>query len=103
MTRIIEQNKLSLAKLCKKYHVTVLEVFGSAATDDFNELDSDIDFLVEFDSTVKANRFDTFFALLEELKELFGRLVDLVEPGGLRNPYFIESIKQTRRRIYAAS
>lgn len=103
MTRIFEQNKVTLAKLCKKYHVAVLDVFGSATTDDFNELTSDIDFLVVFDSTVQANRFDTFFALLEELKELFGRPVDLVEPGGLRNPYFIESVNQTRRRIYAAS
>jgi len=33
----------------------------------------------------------------EELKELFGRPIDLVEPGGLRNPYFIESVNQTRR------
>lgn len=103
MTRILEQKKVSLAKLCKKYHVAAMDVFGSAATDDFDELTSDIDFLVEFDSTVKTNRFDTFFALLEELKELFGRPVDLVEPGGLRNPYFIESVNQTRRRIYAAA
>ncbi len=103
MTDIIEQNKNTLALLCKKYRVAALDVFGSATTDDFNELSSDLDFLVEFDSSVKANRFDTFFALLEELKKLFGRPVDLVEPGGLRNPYFIESINQTRRRIYAAS
>ncbi len=103
MTDIIEQNKNTLALLCKKYRVAALDVFGSATTDDFNELSSDLDFLVEFDSSVKANRFDTFFALLEDLKKLFGRPVDLVEPGGLRNPYFIESINQTRRRIYAAS
>ena len=103
MTDIIEQNKTSLALLCKKYSVVSLDVFGSATTDDFNELTSDIDFLVEFDSSVKANRFDTFFALLDDLKKLFARPVDLVEPGGLRNPYFIESINRTRRRIYAAS
>ncbi len=103
MTRIIEQKKAVLEKLCRKYHVAALDVFGSAATDDFDEHNSDIDFLVEFDSTVKSNRFDTFFSLLEELKELFGRPIDLVEPGGLRNPYFIESVNQTRRRIYAAS
>lgn len=103
MTSIIEQNKATLAKLCKKYHVAALDVFGSAVTNDFNELTSDIDFLVEFDNSVKANRFDTFFALQEDLKKLFGRPVDLVEPGGLRNPYFIESVNQTRRRIYAAS
>ena len=103
MIDIIEQNKNTLVLLCKKYHVVSLDVFGSATTDDFNELSSDLDFLVEFDSSVKANRFDTFFALLEDLKKLFVRPVDLVEPGGLRNPYFIGSINQTRRRIYAAS
>ena len=103
MTGALEQNKVLLTKLCEKYHVATLDVFGSAASDDFDEQKSDIDFLVEFDSTVKANRFDTFFSLLEELKELFGRPIDLVEPGGLRNPYFIESINRTRRRIYAAS
>ena len=103
MIGILEQNKDTLIELCKKYHVAELDVFGSAATGDFNELTSDIDFLVEFDSTVKSNRFDTFFALLEELKKLFGRPVDLVEPGGLRNPYFIESVNQTRKKIYVAS
>jgi predicted nucleotidyltransferase len=103
MTRLLEQNKDRLIQICKKYHVVSLDVFGSAATDDFNEQTSDLDFLVEFDNTVKAARFDTFFALLDELKQLFRRPVDLVEPGGLRNPYFIESINQTRKRIYAAS
>jgi uncharacterized protein len=103
MTRILEQNTDMLVELCKKYHVASLDVFGSAATGDFNDQTSDLDFLVEFDSTVKANRFDTFFSLLDELKTLFKRPVDLVEPGGMKNPYFIESVNQTRRRIYAAS
>ena len=103
MTGIIEKNRDTLIGLCRKYHVYELDVFGSAATDEFNEQGSDIDLLVEFDSTVSANRFDNFFALLEELKKLFGRPVDLVEPGGLRNPYFIDSVKKTRRKIYAAS
>ena len=103
MTAIIEQNKSSLIELCRKYHVASLEVFGSSVTDDFDEKTSDIDFLVEFDSSVRQNRFDNFFSLLEELQRLFKRPVDLVEPGGLRNPYFIESVNQTRRKIYAAS
>jgi predicted nucleotidyltransferase len=103
MTDILEQKKAALVKLCEKYHVKALDVFGSAATSDFDDSKSDMDFLVEFDNTVKSNRFDTFFCLLDELKELFGRPVDLVEPGGLRNPYFIESVNKTRRRIYAAA
>ncbi len=103
MTAIIEQNRDRLIELCRRYHVAKLDVFGSAARDDFNEKTSDIDFLVEFDSSVRQNRFDNFFSLLNELQRLFKRSIDLVEPGGLRNPYFIESVNSTRRKIYAAS
>ena len=103
MTIIIEQNKDRLIELCRKYKVVELDVFGSAVTGDFDEATSDLDFLVEFDSSVQENRFESFFGLQEELKQLFGRPVDLVEPGGLRNPYFIEQINRTKRRIYAVS
>lgn len=103
MIRLIEQNRNELAELCRKYHVIELDVFGSAAIDDFNEQTSDIDFLVVFDHTLKHNRFDNFFALQDDLQRLLKRPVDLVEPGGLRNPYFIDSVNRTRKRIYASS
>lgn len=103
MTFLIEQNKNKLIELCKKYKVTELNVFGSAVTDEFDEKTSDIDFLVQFDESINPNRFDNFFALLDELKKLFGREVDLVEPGGLRNPYLIQKVNQTKRKVYAAS
>ena len=103
MTTIIEQNRDKLIALCRKYHVAALDVFGSAATDTFDEKCSDVDLLVEFDGSVKARRFDNFFALQDELQRLLERRVDLVEPGGLRNPYFIESVEKTRKRLYAAS
>ena len=103
MTFIIEKNKNRLIELCRKYHVIQLDVFGSVATDEFDAETSDIDFLVQFDSSIKQNRFDNFFALRQELMTLFGRDVDLVEPGGLRNPYFIEQVNQTREKIYAVS
>jgi hypothetical protein len=103
MMHIIEQNKGRLIELCKKYKVVGLDVFGSAATDDFDEATSDIDFLVEFDESVKQRRFDNFFQFQAALEELFQRPVDLVEPGGLRNPFFIKSVNQTKRRIYAES
>ena len=102
MTTIIENNMERLIELCRKYHVAVLDVFGSAASEDFDEQCSDVDFLVEFDSSVKANRFDNFFALYDELQKLLKRPVDLVEPGGLRNPYFIDSVEKTRKRLYVA-
>jgi predicted nucleotidyltransferase len=82
--------------------VAALDVFGSAATGEFDEQCSDVDLLVEFDSSVKTNRFDNFFALHDALQRLLERPVDLVEPGGLRNPYFIASVQKTRKRFYAA-
>jgi uncharacterized protein len=103
MTAIIEENRAKLTELCRKYHVSRLDVFGSAATGDFRDTTSDVDLLVEFDDSVKADRFHNFFALREELQGLFGRPVDLVEPGGLRNPYFVKSVNETRRSVYAAS
>jgi predicted nucleotidyltransferase len=102
MTKIIENNIDQLISLCEKYRVSELDVFGSAATGDFDPVRSDIDFLVEFQKSVVRDRFDNFFNLLDELKQLFGRPVDLVEPGGLRNPYFIEMVNQTKRTLYVA-
>ncbi|MCI0499434.1 MAG: nucleotidyltransferase domain-containing protein [Planctomycetales bacterium] len=102
MVSVIEDKMKELAGLCRRYHVSRLEVFGSAATEDMHAA-SDLDFLVEFDQTVRETRFDNFFAFQEALASLFNRPVDLVEPGGLRNPYFIRSINETRKAVYAAS
>lgn len=102
MVSVIEDNMKDVEKLCRKHHVCRLEVFGSAATDDMHNA-SDLDFLVEFDESAQPQRFDNFFAFQEAMKALFNRPVDLVEPGGLRNPYFIQSVNETRKVIYAAS
>lgn len=99
---LIDKHRDELVDLCRKHHVTRLDVFGSATTDDFRR-SSDIDFLVEFDSEVNPRRFDNFFELHRALERLFGCPVDLVEPGGLRNPYFIRRVNQTRREVYVAS
>ncbi len=102
MVSIIEDKQMELAALCRQFHVSRLDVFGSAATDQLT-VKSDIDFLVEFDSTIHSSRFDTFFGFLNALRNLFGRPIDLVEPGGLKNPYLISDINQTRRTVYVAS
>lgn len=103
MVSIIEQNREQLKNLCSRYHVSSLELFGSAATEDFDDRKSDLDFLVVFDDSVNENRFDNFFSFLDELKKVFNRPVDLVEEGGLKNPYLIRRINQTRKKIYGSS
>jgi predicted nucleotidyltransferase len=102
MEPIITENQAEIERLCREHHVRRLDVFGSVCRGDFTEA-SDVDFLVEFDENVSANRFDNFFELHERLGKLLKRRVDLVEPGGLSNPYFIRRIEQTRRTLYVAS
>jgi predicted nucleotidyltransferase len=102
MVSLIDKHHEALIALCRKYHVERLDVFGSAAMGDFVE-SSDIDFLVEFDNKVAQRRFNNYFDLHRALEELFARPIDLIEPGGLRNPYFIRQVNQTRKQIYAAS
>ena len=46
MVRIIEIKREELARLCVRYHVCRLELFGSAAGDRFDPARSDLDFLV---------------------------------------------------------
>jgi hypothetical protein len=102
MESIIEKNRRAIEELCRRYHVARLDVFGSLVVGDFNEF-SDIDFLVEFDSEVGKHRFDNFFELLRAMEQLFHRRVDLVEEGGLRNPYFVKCVNETRRPVYVAA
>jgi predicted nucleotidyltransferase len=98
----IETYSEELLDLCRKFYVKRLDIFGSAATGGMEE-SSDVDLLVEFDEQVNPRRFDNYFGLLHSLEKLFGRRVDLVEAGGLRNPYFIKEVEATKRPVYATS
>ncbi len=94
----LRQTELSV--LCRRYGVRRLDLFGSAVTDAFDPARSDVDFLVEFDED-PARLFDRYFGLKESLEALYGRPVDLVTAGSLRNPYFIAAVNETRRMVYA--
>jgi predicted nucleotidyltransferase len=102
MISSIENNRDTLDSLCVKYHVKHLEVFGSAATDEYDPDSSDIDFLVEFQRMEDMTIADQYFGLLEDLRKLFNRDIDLVMTRALRNPYFIDSLNKTRRTLYAS-
>jgi predicted nucleotidyltransferase len=102
MNRIVTDKILQLETLCKKYRVTTMYLFGSAATGSFSE-NSDIDFLISFRNDISLEEYaDNYFDLMFELEELFGRKVDLVTEKTLSNPYFIRSVEQTKQLIYAA-
>lgn len=102
MISLIEDQKKKIAELCSRYRVDRLEVFGSAADGTFDPDRSDLDFLVEYLSLEGGMHYETYFGLLESLETLFDRRVDLVDVSCLRNPYFIETVNESRRVVYEA-
>jgi hypothetical protein len=89
--------------LCAAHGVLRLELFGSAAREDFDPAGSDFDFLVEFGESSPAAHADAYFGLLEALERLFSRSVDLVERRAIRNPFFLGTVERTRVTVYAAA
>ena len=79
-----------------------LDLFGSAVTSQYRPEESDLDFVVEFQPLPDGAYADTYFGLLEALERLFGKPVDLVVSSAIKNPYFRQSIEETKRPIYEA-
>ena len=102
MNLLIDKHRDDLLTLCRRFHVSRLELFGSATGPGFNAASSDLDFLVEFLDIPPEARADAYFELLEALQGLFDRSVDLVEIGAIRNPYFQVAVDKTRTLLYAA-
>ena len=101
--KLIELNLEKIYELCRKYKVKKLSVFGSILTDRFND-DSNVDFLVDFESfdpdSLEFDYVKNYIDLAESLENLFGRKVDLVVESGLRNKYFIANVNRTKQLIY---
>ena len=102
MIDLIEQQRSRWEDLCRTYHVKTLELFGSAAGGAWDAARSDLDFLVEFLPEAGSRCFSGYFDFKEELERLFGRNVNLVMPGAIRNPYFLDSVNRQRKVLYAA-
>ena len=102
MSHLLDAHQAELERLCRRFLVRRLELFGSAATGRYVSGTSDLDFLVEFEPAARGAYADTYFGLLESLQQLFGRPVDLVVAAAIQNPYFRESVDQTKALVYAA-
>ncbi|MBN1764185.1 MAG: hypothetical protein JW860_02925 [Sedimentisphaerales bacterium] len=103
MIQLIKEHFDVVVQLCSKYHAQKMYIFGSALNeDDFNDSESDLDFLVEFFVLEPAQHAKNYFGLLQDLKDEFNRSVDLVELKSIKNPYFLKASNQHREQIYAA-
>ena len=85
---------------CQKWKIKEFSLFGSVLRDDFRP-DSDVDVLVSFADDASWT-LDDRLDMADELKEIFGREVDLINKKGLTNPFRRHSILTTKKVLYAA-
>lgn len=89
---------LRLAELCRRYGIAELSVFGSIARGD-ERADSDVDLLYV---RLPGNDLGmSYFALQEDLEELFGHPVDLVPKDGLHRA-IRDQVLDDAQVLYAA-
>ena len=101
MLPLLINRQSEFTKLYRTYQVRRLEIFGSAADESFDPQTSDLDFLVEYESTADLGPWmDRYFQFQEELSLLLGKKVDLVETSALKNPFFIQEVNRTRTVLY---
>jgi predicted nucleotidyltransferase len=101
MQPLVAQRLAEVRELCRRFRVRRLDLFSSAARDDFDPARSDLDFLVEYEADAPSG-LAGYVGFKEELEALFGRPVDLVEASAVLNPYLLASIERSRETVYAA-
>ena len=102
MIPAIEDRSDELRSLCARYNVLRLDLFGSATTRENPSEVSDLDFVVEFHPAAFDAYSETYFGLLEALEQLFESPVDLVVRSAIKNPYFLQSVEETKVSVYEA-
>ena len=98
---LIDLQTPQLAEVCRRYAVRELYVFGSVVSGRMHD-ESDLDFIVRFESMAPAGAFDRFMGLKEALELLYGRRVDLLTLKPFRNPVFQAEVDQSKTLLYAA-
>lgn len=96
----IEIPKEKIEDFCRRWKIKEMAIFGSALRDDFGP-ESDIDLLVTFSEEARWSLFD-WLEMIEELKKITGRDIDLVDRESIRNPFRRRSILARMEAIYGA-
>ena len=101
MISLIADNTDAIAAICREYRIRKLDLFGSAATGDFDPETSDIDFVVDL-GAYERGVSRRFLQFADALEALLGRRIDVITDEQLRNPYFRQSVQEQRVNVYNA-
>lgn len=99
--RSVLQSKITDVKnICQELKVKRLYAFGSVVSGNFKD-DSDIDFLLSFSDGLSIQEYtNNYFTLHYKLREIFDRDIDIITERTLSNPYFIDSIDESKELLY---
>jgi uncharacterized protein len=100
MIGVIDQHLAEIRALCRHYGVRRLDLFGSAATGEFDPETSDLDFVATFADTDVPGYADRYVDFAEALEALFGRPVEVVIDRSIRNPRFRQAVDAARQPVY---
>ncbi len=96
----IPENQIE--EFCLRWKIVELALFGSVLRQEEFRSDSDVDVLVTFAPDAQWSLMDKV-RMKDELKEIFGREVDLVSKSAIRNPFRRYEILRTAQVVYAAT
>lgn len=88
-----------LREYCRSHGIREMALFGSAIRPDFDPGRSDVDVLVNFDEDAPIGLIE-YCRIQDELSELLGRKVDLVEKAGLK-PAVRDNVLREAEVVYA--
>jgi len=96
----INGNPQEFVALCKDYDVKSLYAFGSSITNEFKENESDIDLLIELNTSDPLQRGENLLNIWGKFELFFHRKVDLLTTSSIKNPILKKSIDSTKVLIY---
>lgn len=96
----IELPMSQIEAFCTKYGVEQFALFGSVLREDFGP-ESDVDVMLQF-KPGRGFTFENTPDIEDELAAMFGRPVDVIEMGRIRNPFRRHAIMNSYRVVYAA-
>lgn len=100
MIQQLKDKQPEIARLCQQYGVRKLDVFGSAATGEFDPETSDYDFVIDF-LDYGPGIVDRFIGFADAMEELLERRVDFVFESKLRGRFLV-TVNEEREPIFAS-
>lgn len=100
MNQLVETRLSTIAALCRRFGVSRLDLFGSAALGNFDPASSDLDFVATFNDTKRSGYADRYLGFAEALESLLGRPVDVITERSIRSPLFRQAVEAARQKVY---